>query len=82
MTITQQEQEALSRRYGNSIAIIVPLSTGEYAVFSSDRTSESMVIVDDIDNLGLAITSRANMHQRKTPSKGKQVDLNMKGMLD
>lgn len=69
MPLTSREQEALSRRY-NSVAIVVPLQDGSYAVFANDRTSESMLIVEDLDDLSFAITSRANMHKRKTPSKG------------
>jgi len=79
--VTRQEQEALSRRHNYS-AVVVPLSTGEFAIFSSDLTSESMLIVDNADDLSLAIVSRASMHDRKTPSKGRPVDLNMKGLLD
>ena len=69
-----REREALSRRY-LTCAIVVPLNDGSFAVFASDRTSESMVIVDDTEHLSLAITSRANMIDRKTPSKGAEVDM-------
>lgn len=82
MAVTVQEQEALSKRYGNGVAIVVPLADGSFAVFSHDRTAEAMLIVDDNDNLAMAITSRANMHARKTPSKGRPVELNMKSLLD
>lgn len=69
MPLTSREKEALAGRY-NNFAVVVPLSDGAYAVFSHDKTVESMLIVDDTDDLQLAISSRANMHERKTPSKG------------
>lgn len=69
MPITSREKEAMSGRFEN-FAAVVPLSDGSYAVFSHDRTVESMLIVEDTDDLLLAIASRANMNQRKTPSKG------------
>ena len=80
--VTRQEQEALSKRYGNNKAHVVPLEDGSFAVFASDLTSESMVIVEDNDTLAVAITSRASMHKRKTPSKGRPVKLNMQSLLE
>jgi hypothetical protein len=74
--LTPQEMEALSIRYVVS-AIVVPLKDGSFAVFANDRSGESLVIVQNTDDLALAITSRANMAQRKTPSRvpGAVVDL-------
>lgn len=63
-----QEQEALSRRYAFR-ASVVPLEDGSFAVFALDLSSESLLIVNNSDDLALAIVSRANMLQRKTPSK-------------
>lgn len=74
--VTKQEQEALSKRY-HTCAIVVPLSDGTFAVFSNDRTSESMLLVENPDDLAIAIASRAGMHDRKTPSKGRPVELNL-----
>jgi hypothetical protein len=80
--MTTQEQEALSKRYGKNVAIVIPLRDGSFAVFSEDLTSESLLIVDDNDNLAIAINSRANMHGRKTPSKNRDVGLNIKSLLE
>jgi hypothetical protein len=81
MPVTKQEQEALSRRYAY-YAIVTPLEDGSFAVFSNDRTAESMLIVEDNDDLAMAITSRANMNRRKTPSRGRDVDLDMDSLLE
>ena len=35
--MTSDEQEALSKRYGNEIIILLPLSSGNVAVFNSAR---------------------------------------------
>jgi hypothetical protein len=35
--MSPDEQEALSRRYGNQVIVLVPLSSGRVAVFGSDR---------------------------------------------
>jgi len=66
--MTSQEQEALSRRYAFR-ASVTPLEDGSFAVFALDLSSESMVIVQSLDDLGLAVVSRANMSRRKTPSR-------------
>lgn len=81
--MTRQEQEALSKRYAIR-ACITPLSDGSFAVFSLDLSSESLLIVENADDLVLAIVSRAAMLQRKTPSKGDESILlsNRKGSLD
>jgi hypothetical protein len=75
MAMTAREQEALSRRYAFG-CIVTPLSDGAFAVFAMDRTAESMVIVDSEEELALACTSRANMVERKTPSKAPPVPIN------
>lgn len=80
--MTPREQEALSRRYGKNTAIVVPLEDGSFAVFAEDRTSESLLIVEDNDDLAIAITSRANMRQRKAPSKNRDIGLDMKSLLE
>jgi hypothetical protein len=80
--LSSQEQEALSKRYGKNVAIVIPLRDGSFAVFSEDLTSESLIVVDDNDNLAMAINSRANMHGRKTPSKNRDVGLNIKSLLE
>lgn len=36
--MTRNEQEALSRCYGNDILILLPLSSGNIAVFNAART--------------------------------------------
>jgi hypothetical protein len=66
--MTPQEQEALSMRHAYRAAV-TPLGDGSFAVFSIDLTSESMMIVDNPDDLILAIMSRASMLKRKTPSE-------------
>jgi hypothetical protein len=68
MPMSPQEQEALSIRYQRH-AIVAPLSGGGFAVFAHDYSKESMVIVDDPDNLALAITTRASMAALKSPSR-------------
>lgn len=61
-------KEALAnRRY--YAAVVTVLSDGSYAVFANDRHSESMVIVDNPDDLAIAIESRFKMKQRVIPSK-------------
>jgi|SRR5215471_15481634 len=60
-------QEALSIHWGYS-AVVVPLRDGTFGVFARDRTIESLLIVDNPDDLSIAITSRANMSDRRTPS--------------
>jgi hypothetical protein len=66
--MTSHEQEALSRRYAFR-ASVVPLEDGSFAVFALDLSSESLLIVENPDDLAFAIVSRANMLRRKTPSK-------------
>jgi hypothetical protein len=63
-----QEQEALSRRH-TFRAAVTPLSNGSFAIFALDLSAESLIIVENADDLVLAIVSRANMLERKTPSK-------------
>jgi hypothetical protein len=70
--MTSQEEEALSIRYEEGKgAFVVPLSDGFFGVFASDKAGESLVIVGPahIEELMIAISSRANMTSRKTPSK-------------
>lgn len=80
--MTPQVQEALSKRYGSNTAIVVPLNDGSFAVFAEDRTSESLMIVNDNDSLAIAITSRAGMRERKAPSKNRDVGLNLQSLFD
>lgn len=61
-------QEALSARHYR-VAIVATLEDGSFAVFSGDRTPESLILVDDPDDLALACASRASMFDRVTPSK-------------
>ena len=75
------EQEALSSRFLKA-AIVTPLSDGSFAVFSNDRTAESMVIVENADDIILAITSRASMLERKTPSKAPGVPVSVTSFLE
>ena len=72
----KRTQEALSRRYAFR-ASVTPLEDGSFAVFSLDLSSESMIIAADADELALAVVSRANMLQRKTPSKEEPRDLKL-----
>jgi len=74
--MTKQEQEALSRRYAFR-ASVTPLEDGSFAVFALDLSSESMLIAKDADELALAVVSRANMLQRKTPSREEPRDLRL-----
>jgi len=69
----KRRQEALSRRYAFRAAV-TPLEDGAFAVFALDLSSESLVIVE-ADDLALAIVSRANMLERKTPSKEEARDI-------
>ena len=46
--MTADEQEALSKRYGNEIIILLPLSSGNVAVFNSAR--ELCGIIKHIDH--------------------------------
>ena len=80
--MTPQEQEALSIRYGDGVAIVAPLKDGSYAVFANDRTMESMLIITNPDELVLAITSRSNMIKRKTPSKLVRSSVSTDGLFD
>ena len=80
--MTPQEQEALSIRYGERIAIVVPLKDGSFGVFACDHTLESLLIVSNPDELILAITSRANMVKRKTPSKLVRSSVSTEGLFD
>ena len=68
-----REQEALSKRYAYR-ASVTPLADGSFAIFSLDFSPESMVIVDNADDLGLAITSRANMNRRRDAKGFDEVD--------
>jgi len=70
----KRKQEALSRRYAFR-AVVTPLEDGAFAVFALDLSSESLVIVNDAEELALAIVSRANMLERKTPSKEEMRDI-------
>jgi len=72
----KREQEALSRRYAFR-ASVVPLEDGSFAVFAIDLSAESLIIVDNVDDLALAIVSRANLLQRKTPSREEPRDLRL-----
>jgi len=65
---TSQETEALRKRHTYR-ASVTPLSDGSFAVFAIDLSIESLLIVRDLDDLGLAISSRANMPHRVTRSK-------------
>lgn len=64
----KNEQEALSTRYAYR-ASVTPLEDGSFAVFALDLTAESLIIVDNPDDLVIAIMSRAAMSKRITPSK-------------
>jgi len=59
----RRTQEALSRRYAYR-ASVTPLEDGSFAVFAIDFSAESLVIVESVEELGLAITSRANLRRR------------------
>lgn len=61
-------KEALGKRRYYA-AVVTVLSDGSYAVFANDRHSESMVIVDNPDDLAIAIESRFKIKQRITSSK-------------
>lgn len=61
-------QEALSARHYR-VAIVATLEDGSFAVFSGDRTPESLILVSDPDDLALACASRAAMFDRVTPSR-------------
>jgi hypothetical protein len=63
-----REQEALSKRYAFR-ASVTPLSDGSFAVFALDLSAGSMLIVENPDDLALAIMSRANTLERKTLSQ-------------
>lgn len=77
-----REQEALLNRLSDSVAVVMPLSDGSFAVFSNDRTMESMIIVDTEEELAIACNSRANMLKRKTPSKGSPVPVSTSGLFE
>jgi hypothetical protein len=80
--MTPNEQEALSKRYGKNVAIVAPLEDGSFAVFAKDLTAESLMLVNDNDDLAIAISSRASMKERKTASRNRDVGLNMKSLLE
>lgn len=61
-------KEALDKRRYYA-AVVTVLEDGSFAVFATDRHSESMIIVDNPDDLVLAIASRYKMKQRVVPSK-------------
>jgi hypothetical protein len=48
--MTSDEQEALSRKYGNDMIMLLPLKSGRIAVFNAERTLCG--IVDDRDGIG------------------------------
>jgi hypothetical protein len=75
------EREALSSRFERG-AHVVPLSNGSFAVFAHDRTGESLIIVDRPEELMIAITSRANMADRKTPSKAPPIEINLDDLFE
>jgi hypothetical protein len=46
-TTNPDVQEALSRRYGNSALLVVPLSSGNFAIFAQDHQLERIMDRDD-----------------------------------
>jgi len=73
MLDAKRAQEALSRRYAYR-ASVTPLEDGSFAVFAIDFSRESMVIVDSPEELGLAITSRANLRRRNDKKDFDEID--------
>jgi hypothetical protein len=63
-----REKEARDLRYFQA-AVVVVLRDGSFAVFANDRSSESMFIADNPDDLALAIASRFKMNDRKRISR-------------
>jgi hypothetical protein len=78
--LSPSEAEALSNRFMKA-AVVTPLSDGSFAVFSNDRTIESMIIAENPDDIILAITSRAAMLHRKTPSKALGVPVSVGALM-
>jgi len=68
-----REEEALTKRY-EFRASVTPLEDGSFAVFALDFSEESMLIVDDVEELVLAIVSRANMKRRKSKTDFDDID--------
>jgi hypothetical protein len=55
-TLSPDEQEALSLRYGNSVVIVLPLSSGNFALFGADRQLKE--IVDSLDDVVITNLSK------------------------
>lgn len=58
--IPRDEQEALSRRYGNGALIVLPLSSGRLAIFGNDRQLVDILEYGELTQAGLeAISAEA-----------------------
>jgi hypothetical protein len=87
--MTQDEQEALSRRYSNDIIILLPLKSGNIAVFNNEsRKLLSIISREARDNYGrdCIVTSvewiRDYVWQKPTPAPTiRNVDLEELGLL-
>jgi hypothetical protein len=73
MLDAKRTQEALRRRYAYR-ASVTPLEDGSFAVFAIDFSAESLVIANTVEELGLAVTSRANLRRRSDRNDFEEVD--------
>jgi len=66
--MTPTEQEALSRKYSSGVAIILPLTTGEYAIFNAQR--KLVAITFSLEEVALAIAGiETTLEVRPEPAK-------------
>jgi hypothetical protein len=82
--MTQDEQEALSKKYGNDVVIMLPLKSGNIAVFNNAR--ELCTIVEDIRDVfdnwyPPSVTPRITEILKKTPLSPHGIETLMKAGL-
>jgi len=66
--MTSDEQEALSRCYGNSILMVLPLSSGLWATFNAARQLHSIVPAEELVSTLCHIPPPTSPSPRKTIS--------------
>jgi hypothetical protein len=82
--VTPDEQESLSRKYGNEVVLILPLSSGNIAVFNNARELCGIVenIKDVLDNwYPPSVTLRVTEILKKTPLSPHGIETLMKAGL-